>query len=180
MSDESTWLADGATLYFSPKPSASFVGLHNATLARHIAEWHNAQLAALVAETEQWHATNRDAAQALAQAEAKASILQAQLGGWEAQCAAQLLVLQDVADFLGRPDEHPADDSGMRELAERVRTVSGTDAGRLVLVELAAMRELLLDAAAICEDIANGARSGVTRTQLLMFAQRCREKARSE
>lgn len=160
MSDESTWHADGATLYMSPKRSASWVGLHNATLARHIAEWHNAQLSALVAEVEQWHATNRDAVQALAkseaklhevierigeldrmlehereragQAEAKASILAAQLGGWEAQCAAQVILIREMLAHAERHIPH-----NMRARAE---TVIETDAGRVLLERLQAMQ----------------------------------------
>jgi hypothetical protein len=81
------WDADGATLYFSPDRAYDFVGLHNATLARHIAERHNEALAALrraleaaQADLDTLQAASGAAARTLLLKEQKIAELESQLG----------------------------------------------------------------------------------------------------
>jgi hypothetical protein len=68
------------------------------------------------------------------QAEFKATILQAQLGGWEAACAAQVAVLGDVLSYL-----HGAR-YNVETLKERIEEATETNAGELLLRKLAAMQ----------------------------------------
>lgn len=83
-----TWIADGMTLYFSPESQATpgsqdFVGLHNQSLARVIAQRHNADLA----EMEQWRQNNRQALRLLAAADATAAQARQRIAYLEAQLA---------------------------------------------------------------------------------------------
>ena len=63
-------------------------------------------------------------------AEFKAMILQAQLGGWAAACAAQVAVLQDVQSYL-----HGAS-SDVDTLKRRIEEATETNAGELLLTRL--------------------------------------------
>lgn len=60
----------------------------------------------------------------------RATILAAQLAGWEAQCAAQVAVLQDLQSYL-----HGAPYS-VDTLKRRIEVVTETNAGQLVLKRL--------------------------------------------
>jgi hypothetical protein len=76
------------------------------------------------------------------EAEARAAILAAQLGGWEAQCAAQLAVLHDLLSYL----------SGARynvdTFKRRIEDVTETDAGATLLAAHQQQREQLNEAVA--------------------------------
>jgi len=77
---------------------------------------------------------------------ARDSILEAQVGGWEAQCAAQVTAARAVLDycFADTGFERPADDPDLEaRLNELGRTID-TDAGRFVLRKLAAQGRQLL------------------------------------
>jgi hypothetical protein len=71
------------------------------------------------------------------QAEFRATILQAQLGGWEAACALQVSVLQDVPKYVSVV---PYD------LERRIEEATETNAGQLLLSRLALAQTLAIAA----------------------------------
>jgi hypothetical protein len=95
------WLADGMTLHFTPEPSAwDFVGFHNASLARVVAQRHNEAQAALrrplafaLKELARHRAVIGLAARVLVQKDGQIAELESQLGTTHEL----LTILQDAA-----------------------------------------------------------------------------------
>ena len=80
------------------------------------------------------------------EAEARAVILQAQLGGWEAQCAAQVEAARAVLDQF--ESNHPVcaiADPGLMSRLDALQATIETDAGATILKELQAARHLAVE-----------------------------------
>jgi len=91
------------------------------------------------------HATERNGylERTQAHAEAKSLILEAQLGGWEAACAAQVEILRDVQTFLRY---NVVGTAHVESLIGRIEKATETNAGELLLVRLAKLEDAVRQA----------------------------------
>jgi len=71
----------------------------------------------------------------------------------EAQAAVIAERLHEVAAFLGPPEDHPADDSGMRELAERVQAVLADGLGTALLIQQTRAESIATAAAIVLHEL---------------------------